>query len=197
MPKINESTKNNQILKNEKRLEWLHEIVKSGHKNAGVSMSLISSFMDYQQWTYKQTELIDSLISGFSRDLKKSEYQSPVEKKYYLYALTCGGRVKIGHSSNIKKRIKSIQTANADEVELAWKFYVGTDRSIAETAERKLHRLCKKYLIRGEWFDIESMDMVVSYKPKLKSAYRAKLNRMRKKHVTGYRKRLAKTTKQN
>lgn len=159
-------------------------------------MSLISSFMSYQQWTYKQTELIDSLISGFSRDLKKSEDQSPIQKKYYLYALTCGDRVKIGHSTNIQKRIKSIQTANADEVSLVWKFYVGSDRSIAETAERRLHRLCNKHHIRGEWFDIESLDLVVSYKPKLKSATRAKLDRMRKKHVTGYRKQLTKTTKQ-
>ncbi|MCK5016723.1 MAG: hypothetical protein KAS32_06565, partial [Candidatus Peribacteraceae bacterium] len=55
---------------------------------------------------------------------------------------------------------KQIQTGHPKPLKVLWKLYVGATTGAAYKAERKLHRLCSKYKVRGEWFKPECMGLV-------------------------------------
>ena len=84
--------------------------------------------------------------------------------KQYLYAISDGVNVKLGRSNNIKKRLGALQTSNSKKLVLLWEKYTGRDIHRAEAAEKKLHRRCKEYKIRGEWFNLQCMLLVANFK---------------------------------
>ncbi|MCP4984981.1 MAG: GIY-YIG nuclease family protein [Colwellia sp.] len=84
--------------------------------------------------------------------------------KQYLYAISDGTNVKLGRSNNIKKRIIALQTSNSKKLVLLWEKYTGRNIQRAVLAEKKLHRKCKNYKIRGEWFNMQCMLLVANFK---------------------------------
>lgn len=69
----------------------------------------------------------------------------------FVYVITGGRRhVKIGHSKDVTKRLKGIQTGCPFTVRIAgqWK----TTR--AQEIERRSHSMLAKYRWAGEWFDV-------------------------------------------
>lgn len=100
--------------------------------------------------------------------IKKYRKQKRIEidKKQYLYAVGDGVNVKLGMSCNIKKRMSNMQTANSKKLHLLWKLYVGRDVFRAEAAEKQLHRHCREFKIRGEWFNLHCMLLVANFKIK-------------------------------
>jgi hypothetical protein len=69
-----------------------------------------------------------------------------LEEKGKVYFIRCGDAVKIGFSTNIKKRLSRLQSANPFQLEcIAW--FKGT-----RMEERELHIVFEEYHIRGEWF---------------------------------------------
>ncbi len=76
----------------------------------------------------------------------------PRKKADHLYIISCGNDdnkiYKIGVTSNIENRIKSLQTGNPQLITLEW-----IDERLKPTlAEKYLHRVFQKYRQEGEWF---------------------------------------------
>lgn len=90
-------------------------------------------------------------------------------KKHYIYAISNGEQVKLGMSSDVSKRLKALQTSSPSDLLVLWKYYVSDSSKGAIAAERKLHRACKKYKIRGEWFECGCMDIVKHFSIKKKA----------------------------
>lgn len=66
-----------------------------------------------------------------------------------IYFIKHGNFIKIGYSENIKKRLKSLQTACPEKLELLF--------SISGTmeTEKRLQRKFKQYNCSGEWFNFD------------------------------------------
>ena len=79
--------------------------------------------------------------------------------------------IKIGYSSDIRKRIAAMQTGCPQTLKCVWKYYAGSIESDAKSLEKKLHRYCKKHHVRGEWYKKDCMAIIeqFSVKEKLKS----------------------------
>jgi len=91
-----------------------------------------------------------------------------VVKKHYLYAISNGQEIKLGMSSDINKRLKTLQTSSPSELVLLWKYYIANTPKEAINIERMLHRSCKEFHIRGEWFTMACIDTVNSFNPNKK-----------------------------
>lgn len=71
---------------------------------------------------------------------------------HYLYFIKCNEFIKIGHTSNIRKRILALQGANPYKLELfAVAFYDSKIKAVKD--ERRLHTTYKNKRTSGEWFE--------------------------------------------
>ena len=122
--------------------------------------SLLSYFINRHELTVKQVKLAKLLIS------RNSANKSRKPNKYYLYAISGGEHLKIGVSTNPDARVKDLQTSNPEILKVVWRYYVGNHKGRAYNFERKLHKVCKKFRVRGEWFNPECLDLVLGLKPK-------------------------------
>lgn len=149
----------------EKLLIDLQKLVSKRTDQSEIAMSLVSWFMVRKEWSVKQKDLARKLIA--ESNLKKKVAKKENKKvKYWLYAISDGQDVKLGFSSNINKRLKTLQTSQASELVVLWRHYTGRGRTSAMAAEKCLHRYCKAFKIRGEWFSSDCMDLVQMFKPK-------------------------------
>jgi hypothetical protein len=67
----------------------------------------------------------------------------------YVYFVRMGVTVKIGHTMDVRSRLKTIQTACPGEIHLAG-FVPGSPE-----VERDFHRQFRQYRTHGEWFTIQ------------------------------------------
>jgi len=147
---------------NEKLLIQLQALTAKPCSDREMATSLLRWYLSNQYWSPKQVSLVRSLVY---RNKDK-----PPEKalKYHLYAIGDGECVKLGVSTNIGNRLNSMQTGHPKKLRVLWKFYIGRERKPAYSAEKKLHRLCKKHKLRGEWFKGECMTVVNQFSLKEK-----------------------------
>lgn len=75
----------------------------------------------------------------------------PLGRLAGVYFVRAGDAVKIGWSKDVASRVRSIQVANAQEVELVALVEGG------EAEERELHDLFAPHHIRGEWYRHEGL----------------------------------------
>ena len=115
---------------------------------------------------YKTKGVFTPAQIALSKGLTYVKKEKTPPKKHYLYAISNGEQVKLGMSSNIKGRMKALQTANPNKLILLWKYYVADKPRRAVKSEKCLHKVCKKWKIRGEWFSIDCMETVKKFKPK-------------------------------
>jgi len=85
------------------------------------------------------------LRSRSNRKLLTSRHRT-LRKRGFIYVVRAGGRVKIGFSKDVKRRISELQTFFPDELELL----LATPGSIV--IERSLHDRFKEFAIKREWF---------------------------------------------
>lgn len=83
--------------------------------------------------------------------------------KYFLYAISDGDIVKVGYSSEVNTRLKTLQTGNPKKLKLVWSYYCGQTVKDASREEYLLHKRLKKYHVRGEWFDIKCLPIIKNY----------------------------------
>jgi len=77
----------------------------------------------------------------------------------YIYVIAGGRRhVKIGISSDPKKRLKGVQTGCPFTLRLAQTWHTKRAREI----EKKAHTLLAKYRWAGEWFDVPTQVAVLA-----------------------------------
>jgi len=69
----------------------------------------------------------------------------------FVYFIGYDDFVKIGHTTNLEKRLVSLQCANPNKLELFLVIYYDSKRKAVKD-ERRLHTSYKKNRIRGEWF---------------------------------------------
>lgn len=73
----------------------------------------------------------------------------------HTYFIKCNNCVKIGTTTDIKSRIKQIQTNNPYKLEILLTIPLPNIKGlISLLSERKLHKKFNKYRIRGEWFKL-------------------------------------------
>jgi len=93
------------------------------------------------------------LKNGYKKDDLKSGFS------YFVYIIgekkdgEWTGKVKIGISEDVRKRIKAIQSCCPTELQIFGTFQV-KDKTTAQRFELRLHKRFKKYHIHGEWFDL-------------------------------------------
>lgn len=104
----------------------------------------------------KRFKTLDDALS-YKEDVEYYDGSIKVESKNInpdilgdVYFITDGIHVKIGHSINLKERMKRLQTANSNQLKLL--FHIRTVDYIA--LENSFHKLFRKYLVNGEWYDI-------------------------------------------
>lgn len=98
-------------------------------------------------------------------------------KKHYIYAISNGDQIKLGMSNDVSKRLKGLQTSSPRDLLVLWKYYVSDTSKGAIAAEKKLHKACKEYRIRGEWFESGCMSIVKSFSIKKKTKLTHKINK--------------------
>ncbi len=104
------------------------------------------------------------LAIGLLKSNKRfNESEKERKSKYYLYAISNGMEVKLEFSTNVKSRIKAMQTSSPTKLESKWTYFVGYDRGFAMKQEKKLHRFCKAHRINGEWFSMECMPLIAEF----------------------------------
>lgn len=129
----------------------------TSHDDKQKAVSLIKWFQINNFFTAAQKQLANQLTY-----VKK---KPAVVKKHYLYAISNGDQIKLGMSADVNKRLKAMQTASPAELVLLWKYYIANTPADAIKIEKMLHRACKKFHIRGEWFERACIDTVNSFNP--------------------------------
>lgn len=124
------------------------------------AVSLIKWYEINRFFTAAQKSLANSLTY-----IKK---KPAAVKKHYLYAISNGDQIKLGMSSDVNKRLKAMQTASPAELVVLWKYYIANTPADAIKIEKMLHRACKEFHIRGEWFDNRCIDTVNKFNPNKK-----------------------------
>jgi hypothetical protein len=143
--------------------------------------SLLRWYLANHFFTPAQLKLAKSLVT-------KKQTKPVAIKKHYVYAISDGDNIKIGMSNNVPARLKALQTSNSKELIVVWKYYVGNTAKDAIKIERMLHRACRKYLIRGEWFSMDCIDIINSFNPNKKHCAKweyAKLITVKNKRKNG------------
>lgn len=72
-------------------------------------------------------------------------------------------KVKIGVATDFKNRISSIQTSNSSAIKVEGIIPID-NKSDRVKLEKHLHKVFSKYNIRGEWFDISMLDIMLELK---------------------------------
>lgn len=88
------------------------------------------------------------------------------ENNPVVYLVSNGKHLKIGMTSDIKKRLAALQTASPEELTILG-LIPFQNRAQAKTAESRLHKSCKRYRRRGEWFSPDCLSVIQSRYPDL------------------------------
>jgi hypothetical protein len=74
------------------------------------------------------------------------------EKSGFIYAIKDeSSRVKLGMADNVDKRLRELQTGNAEVLTIMYLWPVDNMRK----AEAAVHTIFSAYRIRGEWFRLD------------------------------------------
>ena len=123
-------------------------------KDKEFAKNLLHQFEIYGKLTDKQWFWVNKLIPKSSKD----------GKPYFLYAIAATNGIKLGYSKDIYNRKSNMQVGNADKLSLKMAIELSCNEADAKIAEKKLHRYCKEYHIRGEWYDIDCLPLVKRFK---------------------------------
>lgn len=122
--------------------------------------SVSSFYLINKRLTPKQTYTANKVVNKY-----KVKRAASKPKKYQLYAISSGDSVKLGFTSDLKGRLNDLQVGNSSKLTLIWKYLVKGSRQDAVKAEKKLHKFCNEFRVRGEWFKPECIDKVKTFKP--------------------------------
>ena len=138
-------------------IERLEAAAKVNANDRRSIIGLINWYGEHKSWTKKQRSFARLLV-------KKSEEKPVASKGFYLYAIGDGQAIKLGYSSDLKKRLKALQTAHPKTLRIYWRQYVADNETAARKAEKKLHRYCQNEKLRGEWFGHGVMQKVKRFR---------------------------------
>lgn len=129
-------------------------------------LEIVNSIVRWEKINGKISKKQDELLLRIIRTAKKGPAKKKRNCMYHLYAITDSREVKLGISTSVKSRLKSLSTGSAKKLEIIWTLPVGVNRTAAYKHEKKLHRLCKKHRLNGEWFDMGCVLKVYKFEAK-------------------------------
>ncbi len=81
--------------------------------------------------------------------------KTKINQDGYVYFIRDGlGHIKIGKTTDLKKRLDTLQTANPMKLEFWYGIHFQTLKE-AEEVEESFHNLFADYRLQGEWFSEE------------------------------------------
>lgn len=92
-------------------------------------------------------EILDAIEGEGPKDILEKHKEKPVA---FVYFITDGEYVKIGVATNVEKRLKGLQTANARKLSVLYSY----PSAWPYVEESKWHEQYKDRHVRNEWFDI-------------------------------------------
>jgi len=97
-------------------------------------------------------KIIANAFKNFSQIIKALNNfdTDDIPVRFIYAAMDERGRIKIGISNNPERRVKELNTGNADELKL---IFVKQTKNKGFLDETKLHKQGKEYHIRSEWFN--------------------------------------------
>ena len=102
------------------------------------------------QWPYA-TELATKIKTFAYIEASRGTPAKPKNKDCYIYGVLRDNELKVGISTNPKKRLIGLQTGNAAKLHIAWTVLAPT-RLKAKNIEARIHRQFKIHAMSGEWF---------------------------------------------
>ena len=102
--------------------------------------------MNEQSATQQDLERLVSWAKAQSHEYENIQKADPA----YVYFITDGEYVKIGVTSNLEKRLESLQTGNPKKLTVLYAFYT----EWPYTVESKLHKKYADKHVFQEWYDI-------------------------------------------
>jgi hypothetical protein len=144
-------------MRTEEILIGLQKVSESDTQWASKASGLMGWYREKGDFTKKQRAYASNMIAQCSNKQSKAKSK---DKTYCLYAIDDGVYIKLGYSCDPAKRMKTMQTGQANKLELLWQYPVGKIEVHAKKAERKLHRYCRRHSKRGEWFNRDCMTLV-------------------------------------
>ena len=136
------------------RLDWLNNnLARLDARGADAAANIGNWYIQGKPVTSKQWRYVHYLYNkygpeGRSRSCRDNNKES---RHTYVYLISNGKDIKIGHSVNPHKRVKEIQTSSPTRVSLLREIEFDC-RSKAKTAEKHLHHQCRRFRLKGEWF---------------------------------------------
>jgi len=122
-------------------------------KDAQFARSLVEQ---RDTWTAKQRKWA-SILSTRYGPRRNREHLS--NQEHTVYAISDGRYVKIGVSRDPYSRIREMQTGHPNQLTLRWS--TKTDcRRAAYSLERRLHNRLRRHKVRGEWFEMEVLEVL-------------------------------------
>lgn len=158
MPIIRKHKPRQHIIFYDEKIPYIRNV--SGHYLSHKEWEQVKEDIDEFYETYTKDAIIvankefeeykDSLIpEGFTKVSSKKNNPS------YLYVIKAGKYYKIGYTSKLESRMKSIQTGNYNKIELIKKFFLYNYSEV----ERVLHEEFDEGRKVGEWFDLSEDDL--------------------------------------
>ncbi len=148
--------KKDLLTNHEKAIVALQKAKFTADKDIEFKSSLVQQFCRKGYLSQKQWFCVHRLVRQFEREQHLT--MKPKERKagYFVYAMQASERLKIGYSNDPKKRVRSIQTSNPDDIKLL-KTILCENKQHAKNLEKRLQRKASKFHIRGEWFSLEAL----------------------------------------
>lgn len=81
----------------------------------------------------------------------------------YVYFMLCKAKrpiIKIGKSKDPQARLEHLQTGNPWPLEIVWKIECRSEKH-SIYIEQSLHRYCKPWRARGEWFYYDKVKQLI------------------------------------
>jgi len=146
------SNRERDIVSLERNLNLLKDLETKAFANSLVTQFKVKGYLSDKQW------FCVTKIAKQGRYLRRKSERAG--KSYFIYVIQADQELKIGMSHDPERRLKALQTSNPSRLSLLHSEEIGGDITLAKNTERKLHRLCKKYRIGGEWFKEEALTLV-------------------------------------
>lgn len=117
--------------------------------------SLLKQFICLPELSQRQKNAVHKLATPL-RTKAKSVKTTRRRKKHYVYAITDGAFLKIGLALDPSKRMAELQVASPSFLEVMETIECQRYGD-ASRLEKKIHRACKKFHVRGEWFEMDAL----------------------------------------
>ena len=97
--------------------------------------------------------------------------QAAIDKRqalgHWIYGISDGTSLKVGYAMDIERRLRELQTGSPRELVVVYRWRVTQWKSAhaeivsAKNWERWYHRKLRGFHLRGEWFGIEALPVLM------------------------------------